>query len=226
MKNMLEPEEPRNIWDPASTDHQAGCGAEGTPHPNMMNLPRAYTKRFKAEKSQLIMVGDSITQYFVSPAWDRMKVLNAGNAGVEGDTTNGALWRMDRTELEKINPPWFVVLIGTNNLPGDTVEHTVEGVKELTQSLRKRCPKSNILVLGLLPRSGFGKKVRETNEQLGKLADGKSIFYSDLGDVFLKPDGNIDFKRLPDGLHPSQAGYEAFSDDFIPVFQNLKMMKK
>ncbi len=100
MKNHLLPEKPANLWKPGVTEHQASCGPAGIPHPNMINLCRAYSRRFTADHARTIFLGDSIFQYFVSPAWDRLSLFHPGNAGVEGDTIQGALWRMDRTDLE------------------------------------------------------------------------------------------------------------------------------
>ena len=47
---------------------------------------------------------------------------------------------------------------------------------------------------------------------LAKLADNKQVFYMDIGEKFLAPDGTLTPEIMPDGLHPNLAGYQIWAD--------------
>ena len=66
-------------------------------------------------------------------------------------------------------------------------------------------------------------KIKQTNEIIAKLDDGKMIFYKDIGEKFLDKDGTLDKKIMPDLLHLSPAGYEiwaaAIKDDVAKLLK-------
>src|SRR5262249_46197071 len=82
-------------------------------------LHRRYVERAKKGNSDLLFLGDSITQGWnenVSEVWKRFYgPRSAVNFGIGGDRTQHVLWRINHGELDGIKPKVAVLMIGTNN---------------------------------------------------------------------------------------------------------------
>jgi beta-glucosidase len=182
----------------------------------------------------LLFVGDSITDFFPvrgKAVWDKYYgSRHAANLGISGDRTQHVLWRMENGEIDGLRPKLVVLLIGTNNLglehdgitPRGTPAEAAAGVKAVVAELRKRLPKSKILLLAIFPRSKLPtdpvrRQVAEVNRLISGLGDGKRVRYLDIGQRFLGPDGTIDESVMPDYLHPSEKGYEIWAQAMEPA---------
>jgi hypothetical protein len=120
----------------------------------------------------------------------------------------------------------FVVMIGTNNLAAHTAGQTAEGVAALVQELQLQKPTAKVLVLGIFPRSASGKalmraKIQDTNQRLARLADGKQVFYLDIGARFLTADGELTRETMYDALHLTPRGYAIWADAIKPTLDKL-----
>jgi len=110
-----------------------------------------------------------------------------------------------------------VVMIGTNNTGGgQTAEQIAEGVQAVTDKLKEKLPKTKVLLLAIFPR---GEKadpkralVASVNQLLAKVADGKRVFFLDIGPKLVGADGVIDPAIMPDLLHLSAKGYAIWAD--------------
>jgi lysophospholipase L1-like esterase len=187
-------------------------------------------KRAKEGNVNLLFVGDSITAGWGDNAvWQKAYgSMNAANFGIGGDTTQNVLWRITNGELEGISPKVVVLLIGTNNfgLNGDSPDGVVKGVTAVVQTLRKKLPKTKVLLLGIFPRDEKPKtdartKIAKVNEHLSKLDDRKTVRYLDLGPKFLSPDGSISKEIMPDFLHLSEKGYQIWADGMDALLKEM-----
>ncbi|HTQ39570.1 MAG TPA: GDSL-type esterase/lipase family protein [Pirellulales bacterium] len=70
------------------------------------------------------------------------------------------------------------------------------------------------------------QKIADANAMISKLADDKMIFYMDIGDKFLQPDGTIPDDVMPDHLHPNAKGYEIWAAAIEPKVAELMGEKK
>ena len=190
----------------------------------------AMLKRAKEGNVDLVFLGDSITEGWGNNAvWQKhYGALNAANFGIGGDTTQNVLWRITNGEIEGLSPKAVVLLIGTNNfgLNGDSVDGVAKGVAAVVQALRKKLPKTKVLLLGVFPRDEKPKtdgrnKISKLNEQLAKMEDKKSVRYLDLGPKFLQPDGSISKDIMPDFLHLSEKGYEIWAESMDPLLKEI-----
>jgi lysophospholipase L1-like esterase len=119
-----------------------------------------------------------------------------------------------------------VLMIGTNNARDYTAEAIAAGVKEIVAKLRARLPGTRVLVLGIFPR---GEKPSEgqrqvnswANERIAKLADGKSVFFLDIGPRFLTANGTLTREIMPDLLHLSPRGYTIWAESIEPEVKRL-----
>jgi len=197
---------------------------------------RAFNARVKQGNVDLIFVGDSITQRWEGrgrEVWEKYySHRKAVNLGIGGDRTQHVLWRLDNGNIDGISPKVAVVMIGTNNLAKgrNSVEETADGVIAICKKLRTKLPKTKILLLGIFPRSQYPcplrEKVIKTNKLISKIADGKTIYYLDIGDKFLEPDGSISKEIMPDYVHPSDKGYQIWAKAMEPKLAELMGEKK
>ena len=171
---------------------------------------------------------------------------NAINLGYNGYRTEQILWNLQNGELDfKLSPKVAMILIGTNNSDDrffkktHTAKEIFLGTKAIVELIKDRHPATKILVLRLFPRGGdnqkgisppnfnSSRKCIEICEKAGKmtkkLADGKQVFWLDINEIFLLPDGNINTELMWDLLHPSLAGAEAWAKAVKPTI--LKLMK-
>jgi len=205
----------------------------------------AKAAELRNEKPELVFYGDSITQNYersstdpaadYAPIWRRFYGdRHAVNLGFTGDTTANLLWRIEHGEAEGIAPKVAVVLIGANNFGRLhwSAEDTLAGIRADVEALRKRLPRTKILLLGILP-SGRGKAVErkraQVNAALGQVyAHDSAVRFVDLSAVFLR-DGRVaeslyldpELKPPRPALHPSAEGQARMAAAIEPVLAAL-----
>jgi len=205
--------------------------------PFNMARHEGFLQMAKAGNIDLLFVGDSITDWFAygfrdQPArggavWQAsFGSLNPGNFGIAGDTTQGVLWRMQNGELEGFDAKLIVHMLGTNNINRNPVDEIVDGNRLILAEYRKRQPQAKVLLLGVFPRGAepdnpFRATITEINTKLAGLADNQNIFFMDIGSAFLTSDGTLTEEIMPDGLHPSEKGYQLWADAILPRVKEL-----
>jgi lysophospholipase L1-like esterase len=180
----------------------------------------------------LVFLGDSITQNYEKsgpPAWQDFRSLwqrfygdrNAINLGFSGDATSHLLWRIENGEIEGIAPRVAIILIGANNLGRLhwPAEDDVAGIEAVVAETRRRLPRTQILLLGILPseRSEWATRTtQEVNRALaGRYARGEvpGVTCLDISGVFTRG-GALDRSLFYDPLltppepplHPTAEG--------------------
>jgi len=207
--------------------------AGGRPDTGFMRLHNQYVADAKKGNIDLYMLGDSITDFWQhnhKANWDRnLGGFKAGDFGISGDRTEHVLWRIENGELDGVTPKAIVLLIGTNNLPANTVytantvEGTFKGVKAIVDKLKEKQPQAHILLLAVFPRADtrYGDqtlKVNALNKLLPQLDDGKQVKFMNINDKFADPDGKlIPGVLLSDNLHPSDRGYDLWASAIRPT---------
>ena len=205
-------------------------GGRGGPAPpatipleNQRNAARhqGFLDVAKAGNIDLLFVGDSITDGWRRgglEVWNKyFAPLKAANFGIGGDTTQGVLWRMQNGELEGFKAKLIVLMLGTNNINRNPNADIAEGDRLIVEEFKKRQPQAKVLILGVFPRgvepaNAFRSSIKEINGMLAKLADNRQVFYMDIGEKFLTPDGTLTAEIMPDALHPNLAGYQIWAD--------------
>jgi lysophospholipase L1-like esterase len=176
-----------------------------------------FLERSKQGDIDLVFLGDSITDRWPRVgewSWLNLAPYKPANFGIEGDCTEHLLWRLEHGELDEISPKVVIVLIGSNNVfyfADEKPEWTASGIEKIVTVIRKRAPKSNVLLLGIFPRDEQGSRVRRTitavNREIQRLDDGAHVRFVDIGAQFLDGDGNIPPDIMPDKVHLSAKGY-------------------
>jgi lysophospholipase L1-like esterase len=192
-----------------------------------MEMHKSLLAQTKKGQIDLLFLGDSITQgWNENTIWQRYYgPRHAANFGIGGDRTQHVLWRIQNGELDGIDPKVTVLMIGTNNLSGDTPDEIAQGIKTIVAELRNRLPKTQVLLLGVFPRSPKPDSAREQiktiNEKIARLDDGSHVRFLDIGKAFLNADGTISPEVMPDYLHLSTKGYRIWAEAMEPTLWSM-----
>jgi lysophospholipase L1-like esterase len=137
------------------------------------------------------------------------------------------LWRIRQGEFDGLSPQWIVLEIGTNNLTAskhareNTPEEIAAAIAEICRQLQKRSPQSRIVLMGIFPRWANPKdpirtSIAKTNALLAQeFQNDVNVRFLDIGARFLQPDGTLPTSIMPDGTHPSEAGYRIWTDALL-----------
>lgn len=188
----------------------------------------SFVKIANEGKAELLFLGDSITQGWsgAKDIWSKsFGAYNPANFGIGGDKTQHVLWRIQNGELDRFAPKAIVLMIGTNNSGADSEVAIAAGVTKIVKTIREKTPKSKILLLGIFPRgekpNPIRDKINAVNGIIAKLDDKQHVFFLDIGNRFLEPDGSISKEIMPDFLHLSQKGYQIWSEAISPTLTEL-----
>jgi beta-glucosidase len=224
-----EPAPPKNIlFPPADTAHPK-MQANGAPIKWYQNIPKSHNAMLLREKPDILFLGDSITAGW-KPEYLKenfSEFYKTSQIGIGGDWTQNILWRVENGAIDQVNPRLIVLMIGTNNLGnGYTNAEVVAGNAAILKRLRAKSPESKILLLGVFPRGkniaeAVNKNIKEINTGLAALADNQNIFFLDIGDKLIEPDGTISREVFHDGLHLSKEGYARWAQAILPELKKL-----
>jgi lysophospholipase L1-like esterase len=193
-----------------------------------------FMRQIKAGKGDFdfVLIGDSITDHWPSHGKDsyaRFAPWKPLDLGVSGETTEEVLWRLLNGELDGIHPKVVMIMIGTNNIGhyGDEKpEWVAAGIKKIIETVRAKQSQAKILLLAIFPREASPQGAQrqrnnQVNSMLPALADGKNVFFQDIGPKFLDPQGNLSKEIMPDGLHPNDQGYRIWIEAVRPKLEEL-----
>ena len=189
----------------------------------------------RTHSCNLLFMGDSITHSWDwadnQASWKQYYGdRNAYDIGMSGARTESLLWMLKHGILGKSRPKLVVLLIGTNNIDpihftvADNAYQTAEGVLAITSELKKEDPHVKILLLGIFPRGdqpSLNPRIQKINSLLKESANGKWLFFKDIGGIFLLPNGRVNQSLLKDLIHPSPAGYFAWANAIEPSIDRL-----
>jgi lysophospholipase L1-like esterase len=240
-----------NSLNPAFTQQQSQPAGKGPlfvsadqPVPRTdANSKLAHAERLESLKKGRIDVyfqGDSITRRWRATDYPQFLAnwnenffgWNAANFAWGGDTIQNILWRLQNGELDGAHPKVIVLLAGTNNLgsfPASDakVADITKGIKALVDTMRAKAPKATIILMGILPRNdGFNPtavmlSINKINDNIVKLADGKTVRYLNINDKLADKDGKLLPGMTVDRLHLSLKGYQVWADALKPLLTEL-----
>jgi lysophospholipase L1-like esterase len=158
------------------------------------------------DRIDLMIVGDSLAEYWPGELWAPWRVFNFG---IAADKTQHAIWRLDQIEKEIVADRMLVVL-GTNNLgAGDTPEGIVAGIRAVVRRLAELARDATIVVLEVPPCGpGFdfrGADRKLVNRLLRQAAFARTI---NIDEAMTNGFSETSARYLPDNIHFSAGGYE------------------
>lgn len=172
------------------------------------------------EPRTIAFVGDSLVREGSWAEW--LSGHNVHNFGVNGDTTDDLLARLD--EVVEAHPDEIMLLIGTNDLGmRRSVEHLVRNIESMLIELRRRLPDSRVLVHSILPRGReFTRAIKDANIHLRQFCATVHAQYLDLWPALAQEDGGIDPRFSDDSLHLNTEGYQAWLSELLPGLERLR----
>ncbi|MFC0513730.1 SGNH/GDSL hydrolase family protein [Mucilaginibacter angelicae] len=183
----------------------------------------------KATQPCIVFIGNSITHYWGgkpaapisrgSDSWDKyLEPLGVRNFGFGWDRIENVLWRVYHDELDDYTARQVVILIGTNNLSVNSNAEIIEGLKLLVNAIKERQVKTDILLLGILPRRDKEKRILQLNTGIKALTKVLHIKYADAGKTLLEST-KINEQLFVDGLHPNAEGYRRVAQFLLPYLK-------
>ena len=136
-----------------------------------------------------------------------LQPLGIRNFGFGWDKIENMLWRIYHDELDGFKAEQIMVMAGTNNLNSNTESDIIQGLKNLIEAIKIRQPKSNLILIGILPRADKEKQIKVLNLKIGELAELEGVLFHDIGTSLLLENGEINNALFSDGLHPNSKGY-------------------
>ena len=206
---------------------------------NSMIAHAQLLEKTKRGRIDIYFEGDSITRRWGATDYPELLAnwkqnffgWNAADFGWGADTTQNILWRLQNGELDNVNPRVIVLLAGTNNVgnrpsPNEDarVDDITRGLKAILDTMRAKAPKATIILMGIFPRNdnmAVMPVINRINENLARLADGKTIRFLNINDRLADPSGVLFEGVMGDRLHPTIKGYQIWADALKPIFTEL-----
>jgi len=222
------PAAPVNFVSPAIDSVVPQSGPDGNILPSFATKHQGQCAAAQSLKPELVFIGDSITTRWPQEVLkQRFGKCRPVNLGVGGDWIQNVHWRIRHGALDGAQPKVIVLLIETNNITaGFTPDEITQGIRLLLAAIHDKAPQSKILLEGILPRGSSiqeatNETIRLINSKLSTLADGKKVFYLDVGGRLVEPDGSISPQIMPDKLHLAGPGYTRWLEALRPVLDRL-----
>ena len=181
----------------------------------------------RQDPPEICFIGNSIVHFWggdpAAPfqrgvdSWnDLFEGYDARNMAYGWDRVENVLWRIYHDELDGFDARQIILKIGTNNIHLNSDGEIVTGIDLLIKAIKQRQPKSEVLVLGILPRRDNEERVKTLNQKIVRIAGENNVGYADIGNVLMDNSGKIDESFFTDGLHPNGNGYRKLSEGLNP----------
>ncbi|MCJ1714849.1 GDSL-type esterase/lipase family protein [Curtobacterium sp. VKM Ac-2922] len=172
------------------------------------------------ERGLVLFLGDSVT---AGGSWaERLPDERTDNRGVNGDTTDGVLERLD--DIVQAAPDVIVLLIGTNDFGNHrkSAEHVVRNVETILVTLRRELPGVRLLLVSVLPRQAeYAPRIEEANRHLRQFVATCHAQYLDVWPALADGD-HLAAQFTDDGLHLTDEGYRAYTAELVPALERLR----
>lgn len=182
-------------------------------------------------KYDVVLMGDSITQYWISASRGNPTFFtdnNWYNRGISGNTTADMLSRFNY-DLEQLAPKVMVFCGGTNDIAqNDGVyvsnEEILENIK--TMVTRAEAVGTTVILCSLLPANKYywsnaienpSQEIIKVNEMIKAYAAEKNIPYVDYWTPLHDEADGMPEKYSSDGVHPNKDCYLVMQDILKPV---------
>ena len=197
-------------------------------------------ENLKKGRIDVYFAGDSITRRWRATDYPQFLAnwnenffgWNAANFGWGGDTIQNILWRTAERRTGRRPPQGHCLACRHQQRRQDSRERRQggrdhKGIKALLDTMRRKAPKATIIVMGILPRNDGRRptavmpSINRINENIAKLADGKTIRYLNINDKLADKDGRLFEGMTVDRLHLSLKGYQVWADALKPLLTEL-----
>ena len=186
----------------------------------------ANLKRFQQENSELmlakahehrvVLMGNSITEGWLSIRPEFFKNKPYVNRGISGQTTPQMLVRF-RQDVINLKPSTVVLLAGINDIAENTGPSTIEMIANNIISMAElaKANQINVIICSVLPANHFpwrqgikpAEKVRKLNAILQSYSYENKLEYVDYYSAMVNDSHGLIKELGEDGVHPNKNGY-------------------
>jgi len=167
-------------------------------------------------KTNIVFLGDSITE----------------GCGIGGQTTPQMVLRMMQDVIQ-LRPRFLHVMAGTNDIAGNTGPMTIAQTEDNLRAIAMLAKGAGIQVLlaCVPPAKGFPwrpgletvKPIREINAWAASNAKAMGVTWIDYTPVLADASGAMKPGMASDGVHPTEAGYDAMATVIEPFLKARKI---
>lgn len=172
--------------------------------------------------TDIIFLGDSITEYYDLDKYYDKKIIKSGVAGY---TTDDILNNIDEMVF-KYNPRKIFLLIGTNDLRDEkSIEYVTNNIEKIVNVIHEKTPYTRIYVESIYPVNntdsskishdmvGIRKNedIQEINKNIKDYCIKNKFTYINMYKELSDDDGNLKLEYTREGLHMSDEGYEVIT---------------
>lgn len=176
-----------------------------------------YEKMPRSEGG-IVFLGDSLTDYV--PFNELLPGLPVINRGIAGDSTLGALKRID--EVISLKPAKLFILLGTNDIVYSmSAERTAENLTEIIRKVQKDSPSTKIYLETLMPTNPKFEThrpndvINSRNEKIKSVAKETGCALVDTH-THMAEGGILPDKYTVDGVHFSGEGIVRWVEFLVP----------
>ena len=191
---------------------------------------KALETKEKNKYTDIVFLGDSLTDYYDLDKYYNIKIINSG---VEGWTTDDILNNLDE-KVFKYYPKKLVLLIGTNDLRDEKdTKYIIENIKKIVEEIKKKRPYTKIYIESLYPINNTNdskishdmvgvrknEDIQEINKNIKNYCSNNNFTYIDMHKELLDNDGNLKLEYTKEGLHMSDEGYKVITSKLKKVLK-------
>lgn len=171
-----------------------------------------------ADESRVVLMGDSITDFWGRKAGQFFPGKPYINRGISGQTTPQMLIRF-RPDVVKLHAKAVVILAGTNDIAGNTGPESLEDIENNLASMADIAQANGIKVVlaSVMPVCDYIRpqtarrppdKIVALNQWIQDYAQKNGLVYLDYYTAMLDDRKMLRRELTDDGLHPNAAGYD------------------
>jgi tetratricopeptide (TPR) repeat protein len=163
------------------------------------------------EPVDVMLVGDSLVEYWPEEPWGALKVFNFG---CKADKTQHAIWRLDQLPPGSVQAGHAIILIGTNNLGADdTATGIAAGVAAVVAATVRVAPAAKVLVVCPPPCGPDFRFRNAVRRKAIKALSGLGGYATIDPDAVLTADPDQASRNYhEDRIHLSEAGYRVLTE--------------
>ena len=196
---------------------------------NIIHTQRYASDNQKAEMGKVVLMGDSITDFWVNEHPSFFTDNGLIGRGISGEETAQMLLRF-RSDVLALAPSTVVILAGINDIGqnlGDpySEDNTLANIQSMTELARLHG--ARVILCSVLPSSHFPwrpeiadipAKVAALNARIRAYAQANGLVYLDYYNAMVGPDGfTIRDGVTYDTVHPTSEGYELMETLLLSV---------
>lgn len=187
-------------------------------------LEQEEIRKIKESLTDIIFLGDSITEMYDLEKYYHQPFINSG---VSGWTTDDILNNLE-DKVFQYKPKKIFLLIGTNDIGSEkSLNYTYNNIIEIIKKIKSKNKYVDIYLESIYPINDSddekvvptmvgireNKEIKKINKMLKEYCKENKITYINIYDLLVDDNGKLDINYTKDGLHMNEEGYEIITKE-------------